>query len=122
VDLTGLEGFTGVGILEINDNPAHSNIGALSNMTGAASDIYVAMNGALESLVGLDGFSSVTTNLSITDNASLRDLSGLDGIKSVDGGVTIRNNPLLSTCEAEELAARCEPGGGSVIDGNAPCN
>jgi hypothetical protein len=122
VALTGLEGFTGVGVLEINSNPALSNLEALSNMTGEASDIYITMNDALTSLTGLDGFSGITTNLNVSDNASLRDLTGLESIESIDGGLYIRNNPMLSSCEAEEFAARCEPGGGSVIDGNAPCN
>ena len=122
VALTGLEGFTGVGALEINENPALSNIEALSGMTGEASDIYITMNDALTSLAGLGGFTGVTTNLNISDNTSLRDLTGLDGVESIDGGLYIMNNPLLSTCEAEDFGARCEPAGGTVIEGNAPCN
>jgi hypothetical protein len=122
VDLTGLEGLTGVTILQINSNPALSNIEALSNMTGEASDIYITMNDELENLVGLDGFRGVTTNLNISDNTSLLDLAGLDGIESIGGGAYFQNNPLLSTCEVEDFVARCEPSGGSVIDGNAPCN
>jgi hypothetical protein len=120
LDLTGLEALTGVGILKLNANHALASIEGLANMTGSASDIEITMNDALASLDGLGGIYGVTTNLTISRNASLRDLTGLDGLESVDGGITIQENPLLSTCEADELANRCAPSSRS-ISGNGPC-
>lgn len=121
VDLTGLEGLTGTSFLTISNNLAVENIEALSNLEGALSELDISNNAALVTLTGLEGIDGVVTDLVIAGNSALGDLAGLENLSECSGGFQITQNPLLSSCEANDLARRCVPPLPNVVD-NGPCD
>jgi hypothetical protein len=120
-DLGGLEGLTGTSFITISNNAALENIEALSNIEGALSELDISNNAALVTLTGLEGVGGVTTELTIARNGSLRDIAGLQNLTECPGAFVIIANPLLSSCEANDLARRCVPPLPNVVD-NGTCD
>lgn len=78
-DLSGLSGFTSVG-LEIENNDALTSLHGLENLT--AVGLKISGNASLKSLEGLENVSSIGT-LEIYENDALLNLKGLKNVASI---------------------------------------
>ncbi len=66
---------------------------------------------ALKDLDGLASLEKVGGNLNIAFNEALVDVEGLSELKEVGGYLILYDNPLLPTCQLEELVERLEKNG-----------
>lgn len=97
VSLHGLENLKGVGAVRIEDNPALTDLQALSGLTFVTGDVDIIGNAALASLEGLHNLTRAG-EMELSNNASLTSLNGLRGLTAVDG-LSLRHDPLLVNFE-----------------------
>jgi hypothetical protein len=142
-DLTGL-GQAHIDVMSIDQNPELENLVGLSADNHEPSELSLFGNPKLRRLTGLEGLEAVHRSLSMVENPLLESLEGLENLRSVEhfnlsrapvltsllplenlqsiaGVATFEGNSALSTCEIQELAARCDPAVSSISD-NGPCN
>src|SRR5690606_25334345 len=99
-----------------------ANLNGLSNLKTTGS-LEIQSNPALTNLDGLSGLQNVLGHLKIINNATLSDISGLENIVQITGGMDglhIINNPMLAVCDVPPF---CSYNLYSDMSGNLPsCN
>ena len=114
--ITGLSSLHEVGALEIYDNEKLPNVDGLEAVqeiggAGIGGTLLVRNNAGLRDLGGLANLSTLSSSLEIARNDALEQL-GLDSLSSFMGCCfKIYDNPMLPTCEADELVAAVAAGG-----------
>lgn len=104
--IEGFERFWSVGGgLTISDHDALISTSALNTLLNVDGGVSLSGNGALAG-VQLTNLSAVGGTLAITDNSVLLTLDGMNALQTVGGLVQIAQNPMLSTCDAEDLVDR----------------
>ena len=115
-------GFICEADFEISSDEEIINLDGCSHVVGSLS----ITGTTLQEFTGLDRLQKITSNLVIKDNASLLNLDGITNLVSVENALeiegntaleslvglnnvlevdylTVKNNPVLPTCQAEEL-------------------
>jgi hypothetical protein len=122
-DISGLNRLSSVGGLSLQDLDV-TTLDALSNLTAIRGDLYVGLNGQLTDGGGLGRVASIEGSVTIAENRALRTL-GMASLATVGGDFDIQYNPILPTCEADNLLAQIiDVTGNANIEGNChtcPC-
>ena len=124
-NLEGLEGLTTVGSLYIFGNDELNDLSGLEGLKTIGGELQIGFNASLSNIQGLESLTSIDSTLFIADNGILQSLSGLDNISA--GSITdlkIWGNNLLSTCNVQSICEYLAASNGTIlIVGNAPgCN
>jgi hypothetical protein len=129
ISLTGLEGLTSIGYLEINDNSALTSLIGLDNLTSIGGNLLIgtwpAGNSGLKSLTGLESLIYIGDALEVGYNDSLTSLTGLDNVEANTlSDLYIYGNSSLSTCAVQSICDYLAAPNGTVeIHDNAiGCN
>jgi hypothetical protein len=99
-----------------------TNINSLGGITSVGCDMSIINNDALPNIDSLSNFTSIGDYLSIQGNAALTDMNALGNITGLVGPYHVRDNPVLPTCQAQNILDHLktyhEYSGGSQITGN----
>ena len=113
------------GELIINDNHALANLDGLARLSEVGWGVSIFQNAALAQLDGLASLASIGQaavdagsdsmgTLNITYNSQLTSITGLSSLGYLGGdSLRVSSNPLLPTCQAEQLADQLEAVGWS---------
>jgi hypothetical protein len=101
MNLDGLSGVSGAGVLKIRGNPSLQNLRGLSSIAiiEEYGSIVVQDNDALTDLDGLQK-TVYPKEIIIQDNASLESLYGLEGLTQLDVTLQLSGNPVLTSIES----------------------
>ena len=111
VYLTGLKEVGGK--FEFHNNDLVINMAGLDSLTTIGGDLIITGNGALETLLGNNGYDSwyreglynltgIGGTLKIENNPHLEDLYGLSSLNSISGHISIKYNDVLSSISGLE--------------------
>jgi hypothetical protein len=87
----------------------------------SVSALTIVENPMLATLSGLENLAEISGPCVIAENATLSNIEALGSISSIEGSLSIENNPMLPTCQGENLVeaiGSANIGGAVSIDNN----
>ncbi|MDD5309326.1 MAG: hypothetical protein PHU25_18580 [Deltaproteobacteria bacterium] len=111
--LAGLEGLHAIGgSLVVRDNPSLASLVGLDGLVQVDRGVTVERNPLLGDLAALAWLMDVGGDLRIEGNLGLASVEGLFGMVRLGGSLlSVTDNPVLSTCDAEDLVEALEAKG-----------